>query len=444
MLFASARPARPSVPLLLLALLLAAGPFLLGARPTLAAATFVVTTTGDEPDADLTDPFCDVDAAASDTQCTVRAAIQEANATPGNDTIAFNIPGGGVQTIRPASALPDILQRVTIDGYTQPGSKPNTAATGTNAVLRIQLDGSAIDPSDNADGLRIAGANSLVRGLVVNRFAGDGGGDGVEIRPGTSGVRIQGCFLGTDAAGTAARGNRFGVFVDGAHGVQVGGTSPAARNLISGNVSDGVLANRDATNLRVLGNLIGTTRTGGGNLGNGDDGVDSEVAGAVIGGGTAGEANVVAFNGHNGVEVDAPATANRILRNSIFSNARLGIDLFADGATPNDEDDPDVGANTLQNFPVIETATSTRVAGTLNSTPNQDFVLRLFSNPGASNEGKFFEEGPLVVTTDGEGNASFVFTPDPPIPAGRSVTATATNQGGSTSEFSAAKEVAAN
>jgi hypothetical protein len=138
-----------------------------------------------------------------------------------------------------------------------------------------------------------------------------------------------------------------------------------------------------------------------------------------------------------GTRIGGPQPA---ARNLIPSN---GVDLDNPGTTPNDEDDPDEGVNTHQNYPEIETATSTAVTGTLNSTPNQRFVPRLFSNPGAQNEGKFFEEGPLVVTTDAEGNASFAFTPDPPIPAGRTVTATATNHGGSTSEFSAVKEVAA-
>jgi hypothetical protein len=53
-----------------------------------------------------------------------------------------------------------------------------------------------------------------------------------------------------------------------------------------------------------------------------------------------------------------------------------------------------------------------------------------------TDDGKFLEHGPLVVTTAANGDAGFTFTPDPPIPAGRSVIATATNNGGSTSEFS--------
>ena len=52
------------------------------------AATFTVTNTDDTGAGSL------------------RQAILDANATPGVDTIAFNIPGAGVQTISPASQLP--------------------------------------------------------------------------------------------------------------------------------------------------------------------------------------------------------------------------------------------------------------------------------------------------------------------------------------------------
>ena len=68
----------------------------------------------------------------------------------------------------------------------------------------------------------------------------------------------------------------------------------------------------------------------------------------------------------------------------------------------------------------------------------------LRARPSGDDEGKFFHAAPLVVHTDGYGNMSFAFENiTPPIPAGRSVTTTATNQGGSTSEFSAAVPVTA-
>src|SRR5262245_12811684 len=99
-----------------LALFLAAG----SAR----SATFTVTTTADSGLGSL------------------RQAILDANGNAGSDTIDFAIPGAGVHTISPASALPPITDPVLLDGYTQPGSSPNTLADGDDAVLLIELDGS--------------------------------------------------------------------------------------------------------------------------------------------------------------------------------------------------------------------------------------------------------------------------------------------------------------
>ena len=90
---------------------------------TLSAATFTVTTTADSGPG------------------TLRQVILDANGNAGADTITFAIPGTGVQTIAPLTALPDITEDVTIDGYTQPGSSPNTLAVGDNAVLLIELSG---------------------------------------------------------------------------------------------------------------------------------------------------------------------------------------------------------------------------------------------------------------------------------------------------------------
>ena len=74
----------------------------------------------------------------------LRQAIADANADATADTIAFNIPGAGVHTIVPATALPAIVNPVTIDGYTQPGSRPNASAVGDDAVLTIELSGAAL------------------------------------------------------------------------------------------------------------------------------------------------------------------------------------------------------------------------------------------------------------------------------------------------------------
>ena len=101
-------------------------------------ATFTVDSTGDQADATPGDGVC-----AGSGGCTLRAAIEEANAFAGADVIAFDIPGKGVHKIAPLSPLPQITGAVTIDGYTQPGAAPNTSPTsaGINAVLMIELSG---------------------------------------------------------------------------------------------------------------------------------------------------------------------------------------------------------------------------------------------------------------------------------------------------------------
>ena len=79
---------------------------------------------------------------AADGVVSLREAILSANSTAGTDTITFNIAGAGVKTISPTTPLPEITEAVTINGYLQPGASANTSATGTNATLLIQLDGS--------------------------------------------------------------------------------------------------------------------------------------------------------------------------------------------------------------------------------------------------------------------------------------------------------------
>ena len=78
---------------------------------------FTVTSTGDGGDISPGNGVCD----DGTGNCTLRAAIEEANAIAGKDTIAFGIPGAGVHTIQPTIELPFITDSVVIDGYTQPG-----------------------------------------------------------------------------------------------------------------------------------------------------------------------------------------------------------------------------------------------------------------------------------------------------------------------------------
>jgi hypothetical protein len=145
--------------------------------------------------------------------------------------IQFAIPGAALHTINLTSALPAITDAVFIDGYTQPGASPNTLSVGDNAVLDIEPNGAAAGAG--ASGLTISASGCTVRGLVIKRF----GQSGIVnlTTGGTAGNVIDGNFPGTDVSGTIARGNQaYGVWIDGATGDTIGGTAPAARNVVLG------------------------------------------------------------------------------------------------------------------------------------------------------------------------------------------------------------------
>ena len=395
---------------------------------------FVVDTTSD---VNLT--ACT--AAAND--CSLRGAINNANANPGAETISFDILGAGVQTIRPNTPLPTIIDQVTIDGYTQPSATANTLASGNNATLLIELNGAGA--GSTANGLTLIGNGSSVRGLVINRF----GGSGVALL-GASAVNntVAGCFIGTNAAGTAALSNgASGVLVDlGGDINTIGGATPEDRNVISGNRTSGIILNdAGSTSNVVQGNHIGTNAAGTSAIANGQNGVSiqSDSLANTIGGTAAGAGNIIAFNTGAGVFVSG--TGNSIRANSIHDNGGLGIDLSPVGITANDPGDADPGANNLQNFPVITAFAGNNIIGNINSTPNTNFTLEFYSVPVADASGN--GEGQTLLTsqpisTDSTGNANFSFNIGA-APTGF-ITATATNIGtGDTSEFSNAFSTAA-
>jgi hypothetical protein len=182
--------------------------------------TFTVNNTSNDSDANTADDLCDTDLATSGNQCSLRAAIEQANATAGTDTIAFNIPGIGVQTI--FTVLPTITDPVIIDGTTQPGYA---------GVPLIQLKGCGVYCPH---GLHIIAGNTTVKGLIINRF-----GNGIELG-GSGGNVIQGNYIGTDATGTVSLRNGSGVYINNAPNNTIGGTTAAARNIISGNDHNGI------------------------------------------------------------------------------------------------------------------------------------------------------------------------------------------------------------
>jgi hypothetical protein len=254
----------------------------------------------------------------------LRQAILDSNATVGTQTITFNIPGGGVRSIAPTSILPAFNDPVVVDGYTQPGSSVNTLTDGSNAVLLVELVG----PGANGSGLQLRGGNSTVRGLVINRF---NNAPAISINTGNNN-RVEGCFLGTDANGTAkfTDQSREGVSINNSTGNFIGGTTPAARNVVSGHRLNGInIFGTGAGNNVVQGNLIGLDRTGAAALGNGQNGISiSGFTGNLIGGSTAAARNVISSN-NTGLQIFSGS--NTVQGNYIGTDATGMTDLGNDG-----------------------------------------------------------------------------------------------------------------
>ncbi|HOB93535.1 MAG TPA: DUF4347 domain-containing protein, partial [Aquabacterium sp.] len=250
----------------------------------------VVSTDSDVLDGDVTSIEALITRPGTDGAISLREALLAANNT-GNtggvpDRIHFAIGGGGVRTITPTSALPTLTEAVVIDGSTQGG--------WAGAPL-IVLAGNA---AGVADGLTIgAGAGgSTVRGLVINRFTGNGlsllGGNNI----------LQGNYIGTVADGSAAAGNAGGGLYITSGGNLIGGTTAALRNLVSGNgIGDtpGIEINgAAATGNLLLGNYIGVNAAGTAAIGNASEGivVYGGAANTTIGGTAAGAGNLIAGN----------------------------------------------------------------------------------------------------------------------------------------------------
>jgi uncharacterized repeat protein (TIGR01451 family)/CSLREA domain-containing protein len=465
------------------------------------AATFTVTTNADSGPGSL------------------RAAIIAAHTSPGADTITFSI-GSGVQTIDLLSPLPGIVGTVTIDGTTQPGfsgtplielrSTTNSfhglALAGDNSLIRglsvtgfssgILLAGNAISVQGNylglrADGVtaganedgisvvpiapfaatgnRIGGTNAAERNVISGNARLATGGAGFARRGigiyGAPSTRIEGNFIGLNAAGTAAVPNDNGISVHDASGTIIGGTTAAARNVISGNDNFNIyLANSDGNT--VQGNRIGLNAAGtasisanarapGVQIDNGvyvSGGLGTRGRNNTIGGTAAGAGNEFGVTSPFQIRLDERNVPPGTVRDNVFlgnSITRAGIDLNGQAlgvSSFNDALDADEGPNHVQNAPVITsvagTGPGTVIQGTLHTTPNTSNIrVEVFSSPTcniASPNGSTARTflSAANVNTDGAGNASFNVVGN--VPAGEFASALATS-GNNTSPISNCK-----
>ena len=199
--------------------------------------------------------------------------------------------------------------------------------------------------------------------------------------------------------------------------------------MISANGGDGIGMLDGADDNSVLGNWIGTDAGATLDLGNGGSGVDIEGDDNRVGDtDETAPMNTIAHNGDDGVTVTS-GIDNAIVRNSIFVNDELGIDLGADGATANDPVDADAGANNLQNGPEIDSATATSVDWELESDPNTRYRLEFYANDTCDRSGSGEAQtylGSTFVTTDANGDADGSTVTPTAAGAGKRVSMTAT------------------
>lgn len=314
----------------------------------------------------------------------------------------------------------------------------NTNNTDEQAGIRIESASNAI-----------GGATAAERNVVSANFYA-----GIELfDSGATGNDIYGNYIGLDAGGTLERGNeQEGIDLQQSAGNTIGGPLNGQGNVISGNDSDGIELDGADSNT-IQNNFIGTDYTGISLVPNNDDGIDINASGAdggvgnLIGGTGANEGNLIRGNNVYGIQVrDAVSTGNTIIRNRIYENVSLDLDLNDDGVSTNDANDADPGPNGILNYPNITKVRNS--GGTLTvdyslDVPAGDYRIEFFRSPsgahGAGNGGGESFASADTITHGGTGLE--VFSHAFGGTSGDVITATTTEEFagptyGSTSEFS--------
>ncbi len=336
------------------------------------------------------------------------------------------------------------------DSNTIAGNYIGTNAAGTAAVPNT-LRGVYLNngPEWNTIGSSTGGTTGAGRNVISGNTS-----HGVWIRSDNGDNNtVIGNFIGTKANGTEKLGNGgIGVAISTSSDFnQIGGTTDGERNIIAGNSTNGVyLSSTGTTGNKVYGNYIGTNFSLATDLGNTSNGVIIQVDASnnEIGGTAAGQANTIAYNGADGVDVTGiNVDGNKISGNSIFENTGLGINLAGDGAN-NDKAAPTISSVTLNgaDFDVTLTTTASDVV--------EFFRVNNTAAPAVSGDGSGAGEGylflgsctdgggacsgPYISGTDGAADGSMTVTlTSGGLSANDVITATATDGTNGTSEFSA-------
>ncbi len=280
-------------------------------------------------------------AVPNDTSAAIGGGVDISGASGNTIGGLTSTPGTGLGNVISGNADAAIFTQGAIGGTLIQGNLIGTDSTGTHAIGNgfIGAFGTVrIASPNNTVGGTAAGARNVVSG---------GGRAGIQIS--AQNTVVQGNFIGTDITGLLALGNQTngiaigGNIPAGPENILIGGTSAAARNVISGNLGDGIniTGATDSGNV-VQGNFIGTNALGTAALGNHGSGISIASPSNTIGGLAAGARNVISGNATNGITLVAGANANVIQANFIGTNAagsgavaNTGFGIFVNGGTNN-------------------------------------------------------------------------------------------------------------
>lgn len=319
---------------------------------------------------------------------------------------------------------------VSISGFGSENTKVqgNFVGVDSSGLVALPNGFSGVSLFNGAKSNLIGGVIPGMRNIVSGNAS-----SGVTLsESGTSQNRVEGNFIGLDAAGTAAISNAFsGVAIFGGAQANVIGGGVGARNFISGNGNSGIAVTDPGTDGNwIQGNTVGLDGANSAAIPNRFTGVVlfGGAQSNQIGGLTLGSGNIIASNLSGGVLLfDGVTTNNSIRGNSIFGNSVLGIDLFG-------------GANRSLSPPTLTAAVLTTnlvIFGSLSLAASTTVHLDFYANPAplGSAQGKTFI-GTRDISSGSGGTTDFSFGLNSIVPAGRILTGTVTDSAGNTSPLS--------
>ncbi len=451
---------------------------------------FIVNSNADTSDADPGDRLCDTGAVIvrdgiEEVECTFRAAIEEANAFKGEDTILFDIPAGNV--LNALTSLPSITDPVDISGkkdgkrtvigfdaeglditagdsslsgfelYTKSGDAITISGPGENTITDVYI-GTTVDAARKNSGRGIvidnSPSNTIGGGGVADRVVIGGCGSDAVVITGTVSKfnEISGSYIGVTPDGVTSSGQ----YTNSGSGIviQDGSSNLLYDNIITSNTKHGIVLTGSAQKNRISANLIGANLNYGNiqscaELGSGNalDGVFIEKAAAenMIGGNRTEDGNVIHCNGRNGVGMAGWGNGNAVLTNNIYRNTALAVDLGLDGVN-----DPGSGSSTdmpndNQHAPVLgdsPTISAGQVSLDVNTCEEKAGHVRVQLFVEHTHRGMDYMNDTMIeVTTDDQCiDLPMVITHYKLVPADK-VVATATDSDNNTSEFSLAATI---